>query len=123
MATAISSNSGIPAELLWRRYHAIHPGVRFHGLVLAWLQVADGVLTGIALSKYGIEAEGNALLYALMKQVGCLNALIITKLLGIMLICFICAHTERARWISPTFRLIIVFYLFAAILPWVEALS
>lgn len=123
MTTVSSSNIALPIQFIWRRYHAIHPRVRFHGLVLAWLQVADGVLTAIALSRFGIEAEGNVLLYAVMERVGCINALIIAKLLGIVLVCFICVYVEKVRWIPPALHLIIVFYLFGAILPWVEALS
>lgn len=112
-----------PVNFLLERYHAVHPRVRYHGLVLAWLQVADGILTGIALSKFGIEAEGNLLLYKLMTNMGWVQGLVIAKLAGIVLISFLCAYAEKVRWISPALPLVIVFYLFGAVLPWVEALS
>lgn len=117
--------AGAPAGLaaLIRRYEAADPAVRFRGLVLAWLQVLDGVLTAAGVHRYGVAMEGNLLLRYLMAHAGWVNALLVTKLLGILLVGFLCAASAGSGWVKQALGGVIVLYLYLAILPWAYTLA
>jgi len=88
------------------------------GSVLALLQLADGVLTGIGIFNYGVSMEGNALLRALMGLVGWMPALILVKGLSIGLVAILCHQASSIKWLRPAFCGVIVLYLMMAVVPW-----
>lgn len=93
------------------------------GLILAALQVLDGILTGVGMAQYGTVMEGNVLLRTLMSYIGYLPALIITKTLALGVIAGLCHHTVRVSWLKGAFATIIVMYAMFAVLPWTYLLA
>jgi uncharacterized membrane protein len=88
------------------------------GLVLAILQVLDGVLTAIGIHQYGTDMEGNLLLRSLMSLVGYIPALMVVKSASIALIVLLCRQATKMTWLKPAFYGVIALYTFGAVLPW-----
>lgn len=88
------------------------------GLVLASLQVIDGVLTGIGVSHFGIEIEGNILIRSLMEQIGYVQALILVKGFALAVIVAICSLAGKVKWLGFAMRGIAIIYIAAAVIPW-----
>ena len=95
----------------------------FLGTALVILQILDGILTGSGMSLLGTEAEGNGLLRILMEQYGYVSALVITKLMAVGLIFFVCACAKKYSWIQYALGSLVFFYTFCAVIPWVLILS
>lgn len=93
------------------------------GLILAALQIADGVLTGLGMAQYGTGMEGNVLLRTLMVHIGYLPALFITKAIALSVIAGLCHHTVRVSWLKGALATIIVMYTLFAVLPWTYLLT
>ncbi|MEZ4754848.1 MAG: DUF5658 family protein [Bdellovibrionota bacterium] len=92
------------------------------GSILVLLQILDGVLTGVGISYFGIQAEGNLLIRSLMSYWGVVPALITVKILAAGVICGLCALSGLVSWIATAMRGVIVIYLAAAIIPWTSIL-
>lgn len=92
------------------------------GLILALLQIADGVLTAIGIFRFGVHAEGNPLLKSLMMTVGPVEALIIVKLIAISVIATLCMLATQISWVTKALKGMIVLYMCAAIIPWTAIL-
>jgi hypothetical protein len=88
------------------------------GLVLAVLQVIDGVFTGIGVSHFGTEIEGNILIRSLMEQIGFVEALIVVKGFALVVIVAICSLAGKVKWLGFAMRGIAVIYIAAAVIPW-----
>ena len=88
------------------------------GILLAVLQVCDGVLTGIGIAHFGIHAEGNAFLRFLMESVGYIPALVLAKSVAIGIIGALCLLAGRVRWLKTAMTGIAAIYIGAAVLPW-----
>lgn len=88
------------------------------GLIMATLQVLDGVLTAIGIEHFGTGAEGNALLRELMELIGHVPTLIIVKGIAISIIFLLCSLASRVTWLPLAIKAMIGVYLFAAIIPW-----
>lgn len=88
------------------------------GLILAGLQVTDGVLTAIGVSHLGVHVEGNFIIRALMEQIGAIPALLIIKGIALAVIVGICGLATQVRWLTLAMRAIIVIYVGAAVIPW-----
>lgn len=88
------------------------------GVILATLQILDGVLTGFGVAHLGLEAEGNPLLHHLMHNLGYVETLILTKTLSIAIICALCYLATVVQWLKFAMRVVIVIYVGAAIIPW-----
>ena len=88
------------------------------GLVLATLQVLDGLLTAIGVHQYGTSMEGNLLLRSLMSMVGYIPALLLVKGGSIGLIALLCQQATKMVWLKPAFYGVIALYTFGAVLPW-----
>ena len=97
---------------------AVSKEVIFLGFVLAALQIADGVLTALGVSKLGTGVEGNVLIRALMDQIGYIPALCVVKLVALFVILGICLLSSKVQWLSKAMKCIIAIYLGAAVLPW-----
>ncbi|MCB0318410.1 MAG: hypothetical protein KDD56_06610 [Bdellovibrionales bacterium] len=91
-------------------------------LILIVLQITDGVLTGIGISHFGLQAEGNLLIRTLMQSFGYIEALVLVKFFAILVICGLCFLSSMITWIKTAMRAIIAIYLIAAIIPWTSIL-
>lgn len=91
----------------------------YFGVFLASLQIFDGVLTSMGMSRFSLEAEGNPLLRELMLRYGPENALFAVKGIAICMVVFLTFLAKRQRWIKDMIAALSCLYLFAAIVPWV----
>ena len=54
----------------------------FYAALFAVVQVVDGLCTGIGVSLFGLQAEGNFVLRSAMQIFGCWQAIIIVKIVA-----------------------------------------
>jgi hypothetical protein len=104
-------------------YPVIDEGTRLLGLSLCWLQIFDGFLTWIGITRYGIGFEGNPFLQNLMLNFGPESALIGTKLFAIAAILFVCIFSKNAKWVKSGLIITNAIYLLLAVIPWIVTLS
>jgi hypothetical protein len=97
---------------------SVSPEIIALGLILALLQVFDGILTGIGMSQFGTSMEGNMLLRSLMGVMGYIPALVIVKGASILLVGVLCLHAPKVSWLKPAFIGVIALYLCMAVIPW-----
>lgn len=97
---------------------AISVNAMFLGAFLIFLQCADGVLTSLGISRFGLAAEGNPILRHLMAQFGHIPTLAILKLFAVMIIIGLVRTARRLPWISGAIGAVSCIYIFAAIVPW-----
>ena len=88
------------------------------GLILATLQIVDGILTALGMAHYGTSMEGNLLLRQLMHLVGFIPALVMVKTVAIGVVTGLCLHAYSVSWLKPAFKLVIGLYVTFAVLPW-----
>ncbi len=86
------------------------------------LQALDGILTSMGVSRYGVNAEGNPLLRALMSEFGNVPTLGMVKITAILFILALSYYAKRLPWIHNAMGAISCVYLFAAVLPWTYVL-
>jgi hypothetical protein len=86
--------------------------------IFVLLQGADGWLTYQAVEQFGPAAEGNPLLVTWMHLTGLGPALVGAKLLAIG-----CGAVLFATGVTPVLAGLTAFYLFGAVLPWIQVLS
>lgn len=89
---------------------------------LILLQAADGILTSMGVSRYGVSVEGNPFLRALMTQFGNIPTLGFVKLMAIFFILALSYYARKLPWIHNAMGAISCVYLFAAVLPWTYVL-
>lgn len=90
----------------------------FLGFLLILLQTADGILTSMGVSRFGLSVEGNPLLRLLMEEVGHVPALALLKLSAVVVVVGLVFLTSRLPWIRSALGAVSCIYLFAAIIPW-----
>lgn len=88
------------------------------GILLAAVQVIDGVLTAIGMHHFGTDMEANLLLRSLMSVIGYLPALIIVKSCCIALTAILCYQVPKISWLKPAFVAVIALYTVLAVVPW-----
>ncbi len=88
------------------------------GLFLAFLQLLDGVLTLIGVSRFGASVEGNPLLRILMVEFGYVTTLSAMKLAAIVMVGVLTFATRSLPWIKDAMAAIAGIYIVAAIAPW-----
>jgi p-aminobenzoyl-glutamate transporter AbgT len=93
------------------------------GGFLILLQAADGILTLMGVTEYGVMMEGNAIMRGLMLEIGVAETLFITKLICIAVIIHLMLVAKTIPWIKRAMAGISYFYLFAAIFPWTYIIS
>ena len=93
------------------------------GLILTACQVLDGILTYIGIYLMGAHMEGNAFLRQLFEVYGTAPSLLVVKILAIALITWLTLYSHNHKWIRAYILLIIIVYLWVAILPWVYIIS
>ena len=79
------------------------------------LQLADGVLTYAAVSRFGATAEGNPILATWIMITGAMPALLGAKLLACA-----CGGVLYAAGVHYILAGLSALYLFAAVVPWVH---
>ena len=92
--------------------------VLFLGYLLCFLQAADGILTSIGVSRFGLQAEGNPLLRVLMEQWGAIPTLLVVKFCAILVVFALMTFAEHLTWIRASLAAMSGIYLFVAVLPW-----
>jgi hypothetical protein len=85
---------------------------------LVFLQLADGLLTGVGVSHMGIEMEANPLLRMLMEIFGLIPTLVAVKALAISVIALLASLSGIVPWITLAFRGMVALYTLVAVLPW-----
>lgn len=104
-------------------FPAVDEGVRLLGLSLCWMQIFDGFLTWLGISRYGIGFEGNPFLHNLMLNFGAVPTLIGTKLFAIIAVIFVCVFSQNAKWVKSGLIVTNAIYLILAVIPWIITLS
>jgi hypothetical protein len=97
-------------------------GALFLGFILAALQILDGIVTSIGISRFGVAMEGNPLLRTLMTEFGHIPALAFVKLLALFVVVFLTVNARRMPWVRNALGIVTLIYIFAAILPWIYIL-
>ena len=92
------------------------------GLILCFLQVLDGILTGIGVATLGLAMEGNVLLRSIMESLGHTTGLVIVKSFAIVAVLTLTALCSIVPWLKSALRVMIGIYLVAAIIPWTAIL-
>jgi len=93
-------------------------GAVITGLFLALLQAADGILTSMGISRFGIAMEGNPLLRSVMEQFGHVPTLAVLKLTAICVIISLIYASAKISWVKNALGAVSAVYFFAAIMPW-----
>lgn len=95
----------------------------FLGVTLAFLQLLDGLLTGIGVMHFGSEIEANIIIRTLIDAFGLFPALLLVKCAAIAIVVALCSISHKVRWVGSALKGIIVLYLLAAIIPWAMVLT
>ncbi len=88
------------------------------GLLLALVQVIDGLFTISGISSFGLEAEGNTLVRMLMEQYGVVTAIVMVKSFALLLTVLLCLCGLSVKWVEAAMKGVIAFYLLMAVAPW-----
>ena len=88
------------------------------GTILCIVQILDGVLTGLGMHYFGTHMEGNPILRNLFETIGFIPALIIVKLSAILIVIALCISAKKLQWIEKALKMVTVFYVTAALIPW-----
>jgi|GEM_PF-1131076 len=92
------------------------------GVLLAALQVMDGVLTYLGVSHFGLGAEANGFVRYAMHQLGPQSALILLKSVALVVVVVLCHLARSVSWLRFAMKTIIAVYIIAAIIPWTTIL-
>ena len=98
--------------------HTDTSGILLIGVALALLQLADGILTSIGVSRFGVGIEGNPLLRAMMREFGHIPTLTILKFIAVMIVIGLTLLAHRLPWVKNAMGALTCLYLVAAIIPW-----
>jgi hypothetical protein len=90
------------------------------GLILASLQILDGLLTGIGVFHFdaGLGMEANAMLRELMSLLGVIPALVLVKTVAVGIVSGLCLYAYSVAWLKPALKGVIALYAVFAVLPW-----
>ena len=91
--------------------------IRVLGIALVMLQVADGVLTYIGVTKK-VASEGNPILAYFMHEYGVLETLLVAKVLAIFIVIILTRLAMHNAAVRQGLIFIAVIYTSLAILPW-----
>lgn len=87
------------------------------------LQVADGMLTSIGMTRFGVHGEGNPFLRNLMHKYHPDQVLLVVKSIAVAIILALTIIARRVHWIKDLIGTLSCIYIFAAIIPWVYVLT
>lgn len=87
------------------------------------LQVADGMLTSIGMTRFGVDGEGNPFLRWLMHDYHPDQVLLVVKSIAVLIIIGLTIIARKVSWVKDLIGTLSCIYLFAAIIPWVYVLS
>jgi hypothetical protein len=86
--------------------------------VFVVLQAADGAITYSAVRTFGLQAEGNPLLVAVMSAAGLGPAILGAKVLAV-----VCGAFLYVYRVYQVLAALTALYLFGAVMPWLHVLS
>jgi hypothetical protein len=92
--------------------------VTFLAFWLIVVQAVDGLLTSLGVSTFGIEAEGNPLIRAMMYAMGHNMAIGLAKFVAVLLVITLAVMARKRGWIGGVLGALTCFYLAIAIIPW-----
>ncbi len=92
------------------------------GIFFASLQVLDGLLTSVGVSRFGPQKEANPVLRRLMEHFSPDQTLFLVKAGAIFVIVYLTILARKIKWVKDLIGVLSCIYLFAAILPWVYIL-
>ena len=92
--------------------------VLFLGVLLAFLQLLDGIFTSMGVARWGTSVEGNPFLRTMMEQFGHLPTLALMKCLAIGIICCLTMLAQERPWVKNAMSAVCCVYVVAAIIPW-----
>jgi hypothetical protein len=108
-----------PSNFAHLRGHPLcfHPGMwpRVLLAIFIVLQAADGVLTYVAVERFGTQAEGNPLLATWMMLTGAVPALVGAKTMACL-----CGGLLYVAGVHHVLAGLSVIYLVAAVIPWLR---
>ena len=113
LVLSISRSLGLETS---RTFSLSRPAVL--GLILIALQIMDGILTGLGMSFFGTDMEGNILLRSVMHAIGVVPALIVVKSFAIAVVILLVNLSEQVKWLPLAMKGVIGLYILAAIIPW-----
>ena len=87
-------------------------------IIMAVIQVMDGILTGIGIKTFGVHVEGNLLVRTLMHTLGFVEALFVVKAFAIVVIILLSYQSINIKWIPKAMKGVIGIYLMLAVVPW-----
>ena len=87
------------------------------------LQIVDGMLTSIGMTRFGIHGEGNPFLRGLMSNYTPDHVLLVVKSIAVLIILALSYIARKISWIKDLIGTLSCIYLFAAIIPWVYVLT
>lgn len=87
------------------------------------LQVADGMLTSIGMTRFGVHGEGNPFLRNLMHDYHPDKVLLVVKSFAVVIILILTYIAKKVSWVKDLIGTLSCIYLFAAIIPWVYVLT
>ena len=98
---------------------------KLHPLVIGAIivQILDGILTYIGVTRFGELAEGNPLVKYLIVNLGVVFGLLLPKSIAILSVLGLNSQVEKSTAIKGGLTATIIFYVLVAILPWVVILS
>jgi hypothetical protein len=103
--------------------HSISKKAAQLGLLLAFFEVLDGLLTYVGLSLFGMEREGNAFLQNMMRAYGFSPVLFVSKIAALLIVLFLTGYAHRRKWVRPLIAAMCCAYLVFAVLPWTYLIS
>jgi len=90
----------------------------FVAFFLILMQIMDGVLTSIGISRFGVSMEGNPFLRSLMANFGHIPTLTIVKLIAVAMVVLLACVAEKLSWGRKAMEVLCGIYLFGAVIPW-----
>lgn len=109
---------GILSGIIRKSREHTEADIFYLGLLVATLQVLDGVLTAMGTHHFGTPVEGNPLLRMLMELIGVGPSLIFVKILAIAIVITLCKLSKQVSWVGISLRCVAVIYLWCAVIPW-----
>ncbi len=100
----------------------INPQVLNLAKCLVILQIFDGILTSIGISRFGSDIEGNPFLRNLIENFGHIPVLASIKIIAVFFVFVLAVNSKYVPWISSALRAICYMYFFTAIVPWIYIL-
>jgi len=92
------------------------------GALLIACHIADGYLTFVGISNFGVMREANPYIGRLVAEHGVIPGIFLVKTAGIAITLLMMWLSNSRRWLRPFIVAAIAMYLALAVIPWIVAL-